>query len=168
MNVFPDCGFDKYLLSIYSVADTGSFYQLFYAAEDDIPLESPSRGQKQHICCYQAEAAQGGDMKAGPESKHGPCCGSLDMRDIEAQVPMAMSWEPPLPHKLLGMGTNITPQGSRPGWLQEAKARTTAGPSPAKEQLCPLPSVLKQGSLPVGLPNKAKDRTLWNKWFSLF
>lgn len=36
-------------------------------------------------------------MKAGPENNCGLWCGSQDIRDIEAWVPMVMSREMPLP-----------------------------------------------------------------------
>lgn len=54
-------------------------------------------------------------MKAGPESKCAPECGSLDIGDIEAWAPREVIWEVPLLYRLLGPETNLTLQRSPPG-----------------------------------------------------
>lgn len=99
-------------------------------------------------------------MKVGLENKHVSRCGSLETGDIEAWAPRVVSWETPLPYKLLGPGTNITPQRRRSRWPQEAEVRTITEPSTAKGQLGLLPSVLTAGILACWPPKQGKGQDI--------
>ena len=66
-----------------------------------------------------------------------------------------VSWEMPLPHRLLGPGTNLTlVLGSH----KQQKCRQSQELPQLRDKSCPLSSVLA-----TDLPNKAKDRTFCKK-----
>lgn len=151
--------FDKYLLSTFSLSDTGSFYQLCFVllktiAPCKFPLSIWGQINSIFVATRQRKLR---DYERRWVLKVSLChgVGPWTLRVFEGWALGVVSWKMSLPYKSLGPETNNIPQRSCPGWLQEVDMRTIPGSSIAKGQ-CLCPPVLEARISVVGFPSKSE------------